>query len=150
MKHSRTMSQKSKVKSLKYFGEIILLSLVPRVLALAMAAALLIPEAALAAGVDVLQASCGQAGGNSQELCNASGGLFGAGGIWENIINTLIFIIGAVSVLMIIVGGLRYITSAGDESAAKSAKNTIIYAVVGLVLAIAAGAIIQFVLTAIA
>lgn len=112
-------------------------------------AVLLAPASALAAGVDVLETSCGQGGGSSQ-VCDSSGQLFGSGSLWENIVNTLIFIIGAVAVIMVVVGGLRYVLAGGDESATKSAKNTIIYAVVGLVLAIAAGGIVNFVLDSIA
>lgn len=62
------------------------------------------------------------------------------------IADTLVFLIGAISVIMIIVGGLRYVLSNGDPKAAGSAKDTILYAVVGLVVAIASFAIVQFVL----
>ena len=54
-------------------------------------------------------------------------------------------IIGAVSVVMLIIGGIRYTTSQGDSSAVTSAKNTILYAVIGLVVAILAYAIVNFV-----
>lgn len=66
----------------------------------------------------------------------------------KNITNILLFVIGAVSVIMIIVGGLRYVTSGGDNSAVASAKNTIMYAVVGIVVAFAAYAIVNFVINA--
>lgn len=68
-----------------------------------------------------------------------------------NIINTIInifsIIVGAVSVIMIIIGGLRYITSAGDSSNVTGAKNTILYAIVGLVIVIFAQTIIKFVVS---
>ena len=64
----------------------------------------------------------------------------------ENIINLLLFIIGAIAVIMIIIGGIRYTLSNGDQGAVTSAKNTILYAVVGLVIAIMAYAIVNFVL----
>lgn len=67
--------------------------------------------------------------------------------IVKNIINTLLFIVGAVSVVMIIVGGLMYTTSAGDSGRVTTAKNTITYAVVGLVVSALAFAIVQFVVT---
>lgn len=63
------------------------------------------------------------------------------------ITNTLLFILGAIAVIMIIVGGIRYVLSAGEGAAVKSAKNTILYAVVGLVIAILAYAIVNFVTT---
>jgi hypothetical protein len=72
--------------------------------------------------------------------------LFGASGIFTTITNVLLFIIGAISVIMIIIGGLRYIVSGGDASKVSGAKNTILYAVVGIVVAILAYAIINFVI----
>lgn len=68
-------------------------------------------------------------------------------GILTNVINTLIFLIGAISVIMIVIGGLRYTTSGGDSSSVTSAKNTVLYAVIGLIVAISAYAIVNFVLT---
>lgn len=73
--------------------------------------------------------------------------LFGAGGLWNRILNTFTFIVGAIAVLMIVVGGLRYVTSNGDASQLTSAKNTILYAAIGLVLAAMSNAIVNFVLT---
>lgn len=74
-------------------------------------------------------------------------GIFGEGGIFQDITNTLLFIIGAISVIMIIFGGFKYVTSGGDSSGVTSAKNTILYAVIGLVVALMAWAILDFVLT---
>ena len=65
-----------------------------------------------------------------------------------DITNVALFIIGAVSVLMLIYGGIRYTISGGDEKAITSAKNTILYAVIGIVVAVAAYAIVNFVITA--
>lgn len=67
----------------------------------------------------------------------------------RTVVNALMFILGAVSVLMIIVGGIRYATSMGDAKNIESAKNTILYAVVGLVVALLAYAIVNFVVTTI-
>ncbi len=64
----------------------------------------------------------------------------------KKIINVLLFLIGLIAVIMIIIGGLRYTTSAGDSNAASGAKNTIIYAVVGLIVAIVSYGIVNFVL----
>ena len=66
---------------------------------------------------------------------------------FKNVINILLYIIGAASVIMLIVGGIRYTISAGDSGQVTSAKNTIMYAIVGLVLAFLAYAIVNFVLT---
>lgn len=65
--------------------------------------------------------------------------------VFQNLANTLTFIVGAVSVIMIIIGGLRYVLSSGDSKATVEAKNTILYAVIGVVVAIVAYAVIAFV-----
>lgn len=62
----------------------------------------------------------------------------------QSIINILLFLIGAIAVIMIIIGGIRYVVSAGDQGQITGAKNTILYAVVGLVIAIMAYAIVNF------
>jgi hypothetical protein len=73
--------------------------------------------------------------------------LFGNGGLFQTITNVLLFIIGAVSVIMLIIGGIRYVVSGGDSGAVTSAKNTILYAVIGIIVAILAYAIVNFVIT---
>lgn len=55
-------------------------------------------------------------------------------------------IVGLISVFMLIFGGLKYITSGGESSGVTSAKNTILYAVIGLVVVALAQVIVQFVL----
>jgi multisubunit Na+/H+ antiporter MnhB subunit len=62
------------------------------------------------------------------------------------LVNTLLFVVGALSTVMIIVGGIFYVISSGDASKITKAKNTIMYAVVGLVVAFLAFAIINWVL----
>lgn len=63
------------------------------------------------------------------------------------IINVAIGVIGFLAVVMIIVGGVQYTTSAGDAGKVTKAKNTIMYGVIGLVIALLAFAIVNFVLT---
>jgi hypothetical protein len=72
--------------------------------------------------------------------------LFGTDGILTTVTNILLFVVGALSVIMIIVGGLRYVVSGGNSSAVTAAKNTILYAIVGLVISFLAYAIINFVI----
>jgi hypothetical protein len=72
--------------------------------------------------------------------------LFGAGGVITTITNTLLFAVGILSVVMIIIGGLRYVTSGGNSTSVTAAKNTIMYAIVGLVISFLAFAAINFVL----
>ena len=68
-----------------------------------------------------------------------------AGDVFKNVVNILLFIIGAVSVIMLIYGGIRYTTSGGNANSVTAAKNTIMYSIVGLVIAILAFAVVQFV-----
>ena len=85
-------------------------------------------------------------------------GLKGAGGSDANqddlkkniqtVVNVLLFILGAIAVIVIIIGGIRYTTSNGDPGQTKAAKDTILYAVIGLIVAILAYAIVSFVLNA--
>lgn len=65
----------------------------------------------------------------------------------EFIVNILTIIVGIVAVIMIIVGGFRYITSSGDSNNINAAKNTIIYAIVGLIVVALAQVIVRFVLS---
>jgi len=64
----------------------------------------------------------------------------------QSIVNILLFIAGIISVVVIVVSGLRFVLSNGDASAVSKAKNAIIYAVIGLVVAIMAYAIVNFIL----
>lgn len=63
---------------------------------------------------------------------------------FKMITDVLLFIIGAISVIMLIVGGIRYTVSGGDSGQITAAKNTILYAIVGIVIAILAYAIVNF------
>lgn len=91
---------------------------------------------------DGIQAGAACAQGKGQ-----SASLFGDGGIFTTIVNILLYIIGAVAVIMLIIGGIRYVTSGGDSSAVTAAKNTILYAIIGIIVALLAYAIVNFVLT---
>ena len=64
----------------------------------------------------------------------------------HTIINLLSLVVGVVAVIMIIVGGLRYITSGGSDTGVTSAKNTILYAVIGLIIVALAQLLVRFVL----
>jgi len=72
--------------------------------------------------------------------------LTGGGGIVTAIINTLLSIVGIVAVIMIIVGAFRMVLSSGNEKSVADARNTILYAVIGLVIAVLAFAIVNFVI----
>lgn len=76
--------------------------------------------------------------------------LFGDGGIFQTITNILLFLIGAIAVIMLIIGGVRYVISGGDQAQVTSAKNTILYAIVGIIVAFLAYAAVSFVTTQLA
>ena len=86
-------------------------------------------------------------GAGANAACSAGTcGLTSVNSLFSSISSILLFLIGAISIVMIIIGGLRYVLSAGDSKATAAAKDTILYAVVGLVIALSAAAIIRFVL----
>ncbi len=89
-----------------------------------------------------------QAGVESARGSGVPTTLFGDSSIVTTITNTLLFIVGALAVIMIIFGGLRYATSGGNASNVTAAKNTILYAVVGLLIAFLAFAAVNWILGA--
>jgi len=69
--------------------------------------------------------------------------------ILSHVINVLSFLVGAVAVIMIIIGGFRYVTSGGNDTSITSAKNTILYAIIGLVIVALSQILVHFVLNSI-
>jgi uncharacterized membrane protein len=80
------------------------------------------------------------------ETCNTNANASKLNTLIKNIINIFSILVGIVAVIMIIVGGFRYITSGGDSGNVTTAKNTILYAIVGLVIVALAQFIVRFVL----
>jgi hypothetical protein len=76
---------------------------------------------------------------------DASGESFAS--LSRKIINIFSIVVGTVSVIMIIIGGFRYIISGGDSGGVTAGKNTILYAIVGLVIVLFSQVIVRFVLT---
>ncbi len=83
-------------------------------------------------------ADCAQGNGQASNL-------FAQGGVFQTITNILLFLIGAIAVIMLIIGGVRYVVSGGDQAQVTGAKNTILYAIVGIVVAFLAYAAVNFV-----
>lgn len=119
------------------------------------AAAFALVATALFVPVTSVNAACGDISGGVQSgiNCGDNGNvpktLFGDGSIFTTVVNVLLFVIGAICVIMLIWGGIRYTTSAGNASSVTAAKNTIMYAIIGLVVAFLAFAIVNWVLGAI-
>lgn len=93
-------------------------------------------------GVDDLSIT----GGPGKKPCDFSGADNKVDKIVKQIINILSVIIGVIAVIMIVVAGFRYITSGGSSERVAGAKNTLIYALVGLVIVALAQVIAKFVL----
>jgi hypothetical protein len=101
--------------------------------------------AAPASAINVFPSGCTGQATDAQSVCgNVTDS---ATSMTKKVVNTMLFILGIVAVIMIIIGGIRYVVSAGDSSAITGAKNTILYSVIGLVVAILAYAIVNFVIT---
>lgn len=107
---------------------------------------------AIVTGTAAVTATTAEASPASKEIQSGANttGQKGGKSFQQNIktfINVVLYVLGALAVIMIVIGGLRYTVSAGDSSATTGAKNTILYAVVGLIVALLAYAIVNFVLT---
>lgn len=66
--------------------------------------------------------------------------------VFKAVANILLYLVGALSVIFVIIGGFRYVISGGDANATAGAKSTIIYALIGIVVAFMAYAAVNFVL----
>jgi hypothetical protein len=116
-----------------------------RTLRLGALSILLLPATTLASSL--------QDGANSAQATDAAGhgtgptGLLGANGAFNTIANLLVYLVGALAVVILIFGGFRYVASTGDAGRVKQAKDTILYGIVGVVVAVLAYAIINFVLS---
>lgn len=104
------------------------------------------PQGAVCQGANTLQVtsstvqsetSCSDAGNETASKVNT---------LITQIINVFSVIVGIIAVIMIIWGGLKYITSGGDSGNITGAKNTILYAIIGLVIVALAQFIVRFVL----
>ena len=98
------------------------------------------PEDSLNAGQSLPAAKCNVKDANTDT---------DGGSLWttlSTIINVIVGALGVVAVIMIVLGGVQFVTAQGDASRVKKAKDTIMFAVIGLVVAILAWAIVNFVL----
>jgi len=68
----------------------------------------------------------------------------------ENVVNALLVFAGVIAVIFVIIGGVRYIVSQGDEDAQVTARNTILYAVIGIIVIILSGVIINLIIGSVA
>lgn len=99
----------------------------------------------LCAGINLDIGGDCSSGGLSQSQANQK-----LNNIVRTIINLLSVIVGVVAVIMIIIGGLRYITSGSSDTGVTSAKNTILYAIIGLIIVALAQVMVRFILSKVA
>ncbi len=93
------------------------------------------------ANLNFTENTAGQCSATTSDATNAINNLV------HTIVNTLSVIVGVAAVIMIIIGGFRYVTSGGNDASVTSAKNTILYAIIGLVVVALAQIIVHFVLS---
>jgi hypothetical protein len=118
------------------------------------ASALFLQAAPIAAAFTQQTINSGLCAGSSGEVsdsaaaanCNSSDATDKINNLIQTIVNLLSAIVGFVAVVMIIVGGLRYITSGGNDTSVTGAKNTILYAIIGLIIVALSQLIVHFVL----
>ncbi len=117
------------------------------------------PLPALAA-TDVFKDVCNSSGGNGTQqnstVCQSKTGtdpaknpLYGPDGVLTTAVNILSIAVGIVAVVMIILAGLKFVTSGSNPQEVTKARETIIYALAGVVIAVLAQIIVQFVLKSI-
>ena len=90
-----------------------------------------------------------QEGANAARAEGMPTELIGDNGVFSRLTNTILLIVGLISVIMLVYGGLRYILSGGDSKKVTDAKNTILYAIIGLIISLLAYAIVHFVLNSV-
>lgn len=122
-------------------------NLVPKATALAATLALMFNMAAMPAAAQTKREVCEgvaiAAGGSG---CNTPSDSPTVERVIKSVVNILSLIVGVVAVIMIIIGGLKYVLSSGDSNNINSAKNTILFAIVGLIVAALAQVIVRYVL----
>src|SRR5574344_1253072 len=88
-----------------------------------------------------------QEGAEAAKVDGMPSELVGENGIFSRFTTIALLAVGAISVIMLIYGGIRYILSGGDSKKVTDAKNTILYAIIGLVISLLSYAIVNFILT---
>ena len=100
------------------------------------------------AGLSSVSALILQEGAEAARCDGCPEDLFGNTGVFKQVTNTILYIVGIIAVVMLIIGGIKYVISGGDSKKVTDAKNTVLYAIIGLVVAFLAFAIVNFVISA--
>ena len=99
------------------------------------------PAVSAANGINI----CSEENQNSVYCQNKDSGEGQVNGIIKTIVEVLLMAVGAISIIMIVIGGILFALSSGDAQKAAKARSTILYAVVGLIVSVFASAIVNFV-----
>ena len=99
------------------------------------------PAVSAANGINI----CSEENQNSVYCKNKNTGETQVNGIIKTIVEVLLTAVGAISIIMIVIGGIMFALSSGDAQKAAKARNTVLYAVVGLAVSLFASAIVNFV-----
>ena len=99
------------------------------------------PAVSAANGINI----CSNGNESSVYCKNKNTGETQVNGIIKTIVEVLLTAVGAISIIMIVIGGIMFALSSGDAQKAAKARNTVLYAVVGLIVSIFASAIVNFV-----
>ena len=110
--------------------------------------AILISGCVMLSGFSTVSALTLQEGAEAARCTGCPADLFGDTGVFKQVTNTILYIVGIIAVIMLIIGGIRYVISGGDAKKVTDAKNTVLYAIIGLVIAFLAFAIVNFVISA--
>lgn len=113
----------------------------------ALAVATVLAGVAVGVSTQTAQALTLQQGAEAARCDGCPENLFGNDGVFKQITNTVLYIVGVISVVMLIVGGVKYLVSGGDSKRVTDAKNTVLYAIIGLVIALLSFAIVNFVIS---
>ena len=101
-----------------------------------------------AAAVNPVEQVCKDASGSPVcEAGQSNNSILGANGFMTKIVQMFVYIAGVISVIGLTVAGLQYTMANGDPGAIQTAKNSALYSLVGLLVAVFAQAIVSFVLS---
>ena len=103
---------------------------------------------AVATGAGSASALTLQDGAAAAQCDGCPSELFGDTGVFRQVTNVILYIVGIIAVIMLIIGGIKYVVSGGDAKKVTDAKNTVLYAIIGLVICFLAFAIVNFVIAA--
>ncbi len=97
----------------------------------------------------VTDPACGVGGTGGSAYCQQSGSnpIVGPNGLITKVINIISYIAGIAAVIMVIISGIMFVNSHGDSNSVKTARNTLMYAIIGLIIVVIAQTLVRFVLS---